>query len=320
MNWTDYQDVYWVYDHHVAPMAERLMADCPGLRASMALDATEASKTMDSVLDICRWLLSEGAGRGALLVGMGGGITTDLCGFAASVYMRGIRFGFIPTTLLAQVDAAIGGKNGVNLDGYKNMVGVIREPEFVWILPETLTTLPPREWRNGAAELLKTFLIDNTGGCYEKAVRQMASPVIPDRIGDLITAAGAVKRRIVAEDLYERGLRKKLNLGHTFAHAIERLSSGAVSHGEAVAMGIQLAATLSARLGLCEKALPARLRADFAAAGLPVECPFPLQELSATMRKDKKAADGKVDFVLIRDIGDVVIVPLTVSEVMEILR
>lgn len=309
--------VFLVFDRNVAPVAGLLREVCT---ASMPFDASEQGKTMESVLDICRWLLSEGADRDSFLLAVGGGITTDLCGFAASIYKRGIRFGFVPTTLLAQVDAALGGKNGVNLDAYKNMIGLIREPEFTIICPSLLQTLPDREWKGGAAELLKTFIIDNTGHHYEEAVEALGSAgTCP---GELIAAAARIKERIVAEDLYEKGLRRHLNLGHTFAHAIERLSrlSGMdISHGEAVSMGIILAARVSERLGLACPGLEKRLRTDFGSAGLPVDCPFPSGELAGGMEKDKKAAGDKVNFILIRSIGDVVTVPMAVSEVLDLL-
>ena len=317
--------VFLVYDRNVSRLEPLLRDTCTG---AMALDASEEGKTMDTVLEICRWLLSEGADRESLLIAAGGGITTDLCGFAASVYKRGIRFGFIPTTLLAQVDAAIGGKNGVNLDGYKNMIGVIREPEFTIVCPALLDTLPLREWRGGAAELLKTFIIDNTDGRYEEAVEMLShhskEPLSHSRDcpGNLIPAAARIKERIVSEDLYEKGLRRHLNLGHTFAHAMERLarlSGKDISHGEAVAMGIILAARVSERKGLAESGLEERLRADFKAAGLPVDCPFPPEELAEGMEKDKKAALDKVNFILIRAIGDVVTVPMSVPDVLDLL-
>ncbi len=319
-----YPDVYLVYDRNLADVASKLEGMC---LATKVVDATEQEKSMDTVLDICRWLLMLGADRGATLVALGGGIVTDLCGFAASIYKRGIRFGFIPTTLLAQVDAAIGGKNGVNLDAYKNMIGVIREPEFTLLIPSLLSTLPRREWLSGAAELLKTFIIDNTGGRYEEAVAVLPSAysVIPsecERISPLLLAAASVKERIVAADLYERGERRKLNLGHTFAHAIERrarLSGRDISHGEAVAMGILLAARASERLGISSEGLEERLRRDWATVGLPTECPFPPSDLAADMTKDKKADGDKVHFVLIRGIGDVVVVPLGVQEVIDLL-
>lgn len=327
----NYPDVYLVYDRNLADVASKLEGMC---LATKAVDATEQDKSMDTVLEICRWLLMLGADRGATLVALGGGIVTDLCGFAASIYKRGIRFGFIPTTLLAQVDAAIGGKNGVNLDAYKNMIGVIREPEFTLLIPSLLSTLPRREWLSGAAELLKTFIIDNTGGRYEEAVAVLPSAysvlpsaysVIPsecERIAPLLLAAASVKERIVAADLYERGERRKLNLGHTFAHAIERrarLSGRDISHGEAVAMGILLAARASERLGISPEGLEERLRRDWAAIGLPTECPFPPSDLAADMTKDKKADGDKVHFVLIRGIGDVVVMPLGVREVIDLL-
>ena len=312
-----YPGLFLAYDRNLAGVASALEGVC---LATKAIDATEGEKTMDTVLDLCRWLLELGADRNATLVALGGGITTDICGFAASVYKRGIRFGFIPTTLLAQVDAAIGGKNGVNLDGYKNMVGVIREPEFTLIIPSLLDTLPDREWRGGTAELLKTFIIDNTDGRYEEAVAVLGhSRACP---GNLIAAAASVKERIVAEDLYEQGVRRKLNLGHTFAHAIERrarLAGMDISHGEAVAAGIILAARVSERLGLAPAGLEEQLRRDWAAVGLPSDSPFPPATLAADMAKDKKADGDKVDFVLIRAIGDVVTVPLTVSEVIDLL-
>ncbi len=320
-----FPDIFLVYDRNLARLASSVEGVC---LATKAIDATEADKTMDSVLEICRWLLKLGADRGATLVALGGGITTDICGFAASVYKRGIRFGFIPTTLLAQVDAALGGKNGVNLDGYKNMIGVIREPAFTLICPALLSTLPDREWRGGTAELLKSFIIDNTGGHYEEAVDALRhsraceprhSRACP---GNLILAAAAVKERIVAADLYEQGERRKLNLGHTFAHAIERrarLAGLDISHGEAVAEGIILAARVSERLSLASAGLEERLRRDWEAVGLPADSPFPPAVLAADMAKDKKADGEKVHFVLIRAIGDVVTVPLTVPEVLDLL-
>ena len=319
-----YPRLFLVYDRNLAPVAAALEDVC---LSTKAIDATEGDKTMDTVLDLCRWLLDLGADRSATLVALGGGITTDICGFAASVYKRGIRFGFIPTTLLAQVDAAIGGKNGVNLDGYKNMIGVIREPEFTLIMPSLLETLPQREWRGGTAELLKTFIIDNADGRYEEAVaalRHSRAPLRHSRAcpGNLILAAASVKERIVAEDLYEHGVRRKLNLGHTFAHAIERrarLTGADISHGEAVAVGIILAARLSERISLAPAGLEERLRRDWEAVGLPTDNPFPPATLAADMAKDKKAEGDKVDFVLIRSIGDVVTVPLTVSEVIDLL-
>ena len=157
-------DVFLVYDRAVEPLAEafaKALTQNEGARfgGKMSLETSESGKTLDTVMAICRWLLEAGADRRALLVALGGGITTDMAGFAASIYKRGIRFAYIPTTLLAQVDAAIGGKTGVNFLDLKNMLGVIRQPEWTWVCPEPLQTLPGRDFRSGAAEMLKTFLL-----------------------------------------------------------------------------------------------------------------------------------------------------------------
>ena len=314
----------------------------PQLVSSLAIETSEETKTIATVLEIEKWLLETGADRDALLLAVGGGITTDMAGFAASIYKRGIRFAFIPTTLLAQVDAAIGGKTGVNFDSYKNMIGVIRQPDFTYICPDVLATLQARDFRSGAAEMLKTFIIED-GGNYEKAVKvlseiagaskpgqeptQHAAAGIPSQeptqpvgvniaahqqaLQELISAAAAVKAGVVSRDQYENGERRKLNLGHTFAHAIEwkaRAEGSDITHGEAVAIGMIQAAKLT------DRALAAKLKADFAKAGLPTELPFPLEDLAAAMTKDKKAEGGKVHFVLIRTIGEVYTEDMTVAE------
>lgn len=327
----------------------------------LLLDVSEENKSMSTVLEICKWLMDNGADRNALLLAIGGGITTDMAGFAASIYKRGIRFAYVPTTFLSQVDAAIGGKTGVNFENYKNILGVIRQPEFTYICPEVLGTLPYRDFLSGAAELLKTFIIDNTGDNYEKAVevlskingsidRKQAIVSHLAEIEDLAAAAAKIKAGIVERDEFECGERRKLNLGHTFAHAIESVSmsrhngsmsghNGAesgVTHGEAVAMGMIMAAKASERyynlapensLQLKNiagqndtegESLSSRLARDFSRCGLPTECPFPPESLSGAMKKDKKAENGIVHFVLIRAIGDVRIVDLPVERAVNL--
>ena len=304
-------ELFVVYDANVAWVASQLTEALP-VRASMALETSEEGKTLETVQALERWLLQEDASRGALLLAVGGGITTDLVGFAAAIYKRGIRYANVPTTLLAQVDAAIGGKTGVNLDGYKNMLGAFRMPEFTVLEAAFLRTLPPLEFRCGLAELLKTFLIGD-GAVYGALVSSLQSAQNKDERGieDDIRRAAAIKARIVAEDPEEHGVRAKLNLGHTFGHAIEheaRLRGADITHGEAVAMGIVLAAELSERLGVAQKGLSAQLKADFSRLGLPVDCPYPVEDLVEALRKDKKAvAGGKVKFVLLRAPGDVVL-------------
>ena len=316
-------EVFVVYDQNVAWVA----GDMPW--PALAIETSEARKTMDTVLDICRWLMDAGASRNALVLAIGGGITTDIAGFAAGIYKRGIRYANLPTTLLSQVDAAIGGKTGVNLDGYKNMLGVFRMPEVTFLCADVLRTLPRREFLSGLAELLKTFLLAD-GAAYEKALAAIPSTTEAPSVlgpahfgttctveahsvlglGPWIAKAARIKADIVERDPYEKGERAKLNLGHTFGHAIEheaRLRGDDITHGEAVAMGILLAARLGESLGISEKGLAARLKADFQAAGLPTDCPYPLETLKEAMGKDKKAlGSGKVKFVLPVKPGQVV--------------
>ena len=306
-------EVFVVYDENASWVAGEVIAAVPGVKGSIAIEATEEEKSMETVLLITRSLLEAGASRKTLVLAIGGGITTDLAGFAASIYKRGVRYANVPTTLLAQVDAAIGGKTGVNFDAYKNMLGVIVQPVFTFVCAEVLRTLPRRDFLSGAAEMLKTFVIENEDDHYARAVKWLSSDSTEGQ--ELILAAAAVKAGIVSRDPYEAGERRKLNLGHTFAHAIEheaRVREEDITHGEAVAMGIILAARLSDRLGV-SAGLEARLTADFAAVGLPTACPYPLETLADAMDKDKKAEGSLVHFVLAERIGSVIIRDLPVA-------
>ncbi|MDD6253695.1 MAG: 3-dehydroquinate synthase family protein [Candidatus Cryptobacteroides sp.] len=324
--------VYIVADRNTAPFAERVervLEPFSNCRGTMLIDATEQNKTITTVLGICGWLMDKLADRKAMLFAIGGGITTDMAGFAASIYKRGIRFAYMPTTFLAQVDAAIGGKNGVNLDDFKNILGVIRQPEFTFECSEVLATLPYRDFISGAAELVKTFIIDNTSENYGKAVSILASIRKSNdhqaamlshmaELQDLVNAAALVKAGVVERDEFENGERRKLNLGHTFAHAIEweaRKRGDDITHGEAVAMGMILAARLSEGL-YGNKGLENSLSEDFQAAGLPAKCPYSLEDLSSAMYNDKKAEGSLVHFVLISSIGDVRVEDLTVNQML----
>ena len=328
-----------------------------------AVEATEEAKTMDSVLEMCSWLMEKGADRDAVLVAIGGGITTDMVGFAAGIYKRGVRYVNVPSTLLAQVDAALGGKSGVNFEKYKNMLGVIRQPSITFIWPSLLTTLPRRDFLSGAAEMLKTFMIEDNGN-YQKAAdlffdmsSEYSMEVLMngkdekktwagimkkhmDTLCELIGAAANVKAGVVSRDPFEKEERRKLNLGHTFAHAIETLAQrdggerfsnhdGAseikgVTHGEAVAMGLVLAARLADRYFRKDKNDPTELEAkvssDLWDADIPCYCPYTIEEMAETMKKDKKAEGGKIHFVLPKAVGDVKIVDLTVEEVIRLLK
>ena len=327
-------ELYLVFDRNVDRQAREVQSAVP-VKGAFGLDASEQGKTLETVQALCRRLLEAGASRQAFLLAVGGGITTDLAGFAAAIYKRGIRYANFPTTLLAQVDAAIGGKTGVNLDGYKNMLGAFRMPEFTVLEASFLRTLPERDWRCGLSELLKTFLIGD-GPAYAALVSSLKSVQNKDERAEMGTSslksaqfeddirrAADIKADIVARDPQEHGERAKLNLGHSFGHAIEHLAQqwgDDIHHGEAVAMGIVLAARLSERRNLAPVGLANKLRADFEAIGLPVQCPYPLQALGEAMRNDKKAAGGKVKFILLKGPGEPVMQEITVNEAIDDLR
>lgn len=355
-----YKHIFVVADRQVvekSKVAGELVQEFLGAGVPVkVLDVSEALKTMETVLDICSWLLDQGADRDALVLAVGGGITTDMAGFAASIYKRGVRYASVPTTLLAQVDAAIGGKTGVNHEKYKNILGVICQPEFTYICPQVLESLPKRDFHSGAAEMLKTFIIEDCGN-YQKAadlffdmsseftLEVMLHAKDADKVwrsilkkqtkalAELIAAAARVKAGVVSRDQFERGERRKLNLGHTFAHAIEtlaqtdggeRFQEGSVTHGEAVAMGLVLAGKLADRYYRKDKndptPLEGKLSNDLWDSGIPCFCPYSPEEMAQAMRKDKKAEGGKVHFVLPNAIGKVEIVDLTVDEVVELLK
>lgn len=321
-------DVAMVYDLQVEDIAEEI-ANVAGIGYSLGLEASEERKTMETVLSIERFLLDSDARRNTIVLAVGGGIISDITGFAASIFKRGIRFAIIPTTLLSMVDASIGGKTGVNLDSFKNMVGCFAEPEFTYITPEALKTLPVKVFVSGSAELLKSFIIGDAVK-YQDAVSLLSSlrqstngastigeiaifDSIKERLLSLISAAASIKDSIVSKDPFEKGERRKLNLGHTFAHAIEwrqsvnGLNSEPLSHGEAVAIGIIQAAAISEAKGLAPAGLKERLKKDFIACGLPAELPYPLEELEEAMLKDKKnLKTGEINYVLIKNIGEVI--------------
>ena len=304
-------NVFVVYDRNVEQYAMQVAEGRP----AFGIVADEDHKTIETVMEICRWLLSQGAGRDAVLYAVGGGVTTDMVGFAAGIYKRGIRYINYPTTLLAMVDAGIGGKTGVNLDGYKNMLGVFKLPLRTVIRPEYLSTLPEREFRSGAAEVLKTFIIENEDGNYEKAVKAFSGPMDAAALKPLIEAAALVKHKIVEKDTFESSLRMVLNLGHTYGHAIEWWQHQApgrtqYAHGEAVAIGMVQAARISEREKFCKPGLAEKLVADFQACGLPTALPCPEEELLPAVAKDKKASGDAIKFIVIKKIGKVAVYDL----------
>ena len=305
-----------VSDQTVAGLyAERVAGslEAEGLRTSVvAVPPGEASKSWPCLERVCDAVLDARIERGDLVVALGGGVVGDLAGFAAAVVRRGVRLVQIPTTLLSQVDSSVGGKTGINARQGKNLVGAFHQPSLVLADTALLDTLPLRELKAGYAEVVKYGLIDDPGffeWCEANWRRIFAGGPERDRA---VAQSCRAKAAVVVRDEREDGDRALLNLGHTFAHALERVTaydSARLVHGEAVAIGLALAFRFSARLGLCSGQDAGRVEAHLTSAGLPTAlaqvpggCGDP-DELLAAMAQDKKVKDGALTFILARGIG-----------------
>lgn len=271
---------------------------------TVLIGAGESSKTLQTIEMIYNRFIELEVDRSTFILCIGGGIVTDVAGFAAATYMRGLSFGFISTTLLGQVDASVGGKNGVNVGGYKNMAGTFRQPRFVICDPAMLRTLPVREFRAGLAEIVKVAIVADAdlfarieGASFESLRSDR------DLLTDAISAAIRVKADIVERDECETGERRKLNLGHTLAHAIEKCSNR-MNHGEAVAVGTALIADAAVKLGVLLPAERDRIVALLTALGFALTPPVEMKRLLQEIAKDKKNANGTLRIVLPVGIGD----------------
>lgn len=310
-----------ITDSHVGPLYARHM---PGALAILTIPAGESHKTLDTAIQLYGELLKAGLDRAGAIVALGGGVVSDMAGFVAATYLRGVRFVPCPTSLVAMVDASVGGKTGVDLPIGKNLVGAFKQPEVVLADVDTLNTLPEVEFAAGMAEVIKHGLIGDESilrrlesGDWGLGVsddwglkdrdRLLTHQTLLDRLHILIIDAIQVKQVVVQEDPLEQGRRAVLNLGHTFAHAIEQVSGYQVRHGLAVAMGLVAAAQLSADMGFCPVSLVTRLETILARLSLPTRIPsnLALDGLLAAMRVDKKRARGQLRFVLLRAVGDV---------------
>lgn len=274
----------------------------------------ESIKTMQTVEMIYRRFIELGVDRSTFVLAVGGGIVTDVAGFAASTYMRGLRFGFVSTTLLGQVDASVGGKNGVNVDGYKNMAGTFTQPRFVVCDPALLRTLPEREFRAGLAEVVKAAVIADADlfGRIERATFETLR-TDTDLLTDAVTGAIRVKADIVERDERESGERRKLNLGHTLAHAIEKASKR-MNHGEAVAVGTALIAGAAVKLGVLKSEDCDRIVNVLKGLGFDLTPPVEMKRLLKEVGKDKKNEAGMLRIVLPTGIGSCEVRPMPVEE------
>jgi len=275
------------------------------------LPAGETTKSMHYLGKTFDFFCDQGLGRNSVLIAFGGGVIGDLTGYAAASYLRGIDFYQVPTTLLSMVDSSVGGKTGINISGGKNLVGAFYQPEAVFIDTDLLSTLPPREFSAGMAEVVKTGLLGNKELFDKLVLMGKLSDKHPDLVS-VITACCVLKSTVVSEDEREMahsGGRALLNLGHTFGHAIENVTGyGAYLHGEAVAIGLVMAKNLSIRCGYSLEGLTESLVNLLQLYQLPLSLkePLPLESLMKSMFSDKKTRNGKLRFVLLRNIGDAI--------------
>lgn len=266
----------------------------------------EGIKNLDTVQDIYGKLVELEADRSSFLVGIGGGVVSDITGFVGSTYMRGLKFGFVSSTLLSQVDASVGGKNGVNFGGYKNMVGVFNQPEFVICDIDLLETLPEREVRCGFAEIVKHAIIgDPQLFSYLEENCEKAVELDREVIERLVRDSVSLKASIVGRDEKEKGERRKLNFGHTFGHALEK--AGPIPHGEAVSAGMVLASSLSVKRGLLSRQDFERIKGLLSKLRLPTALPMELKFLLDALKRDKKREGVNIFFVFLQGIGDPVL-------------
>lgn len=297
-------------DENVKELYGHLMTDYP----TIVLPAGEEQKSLSTVESVVQQLVALGADRGSFLLGVGGGVICDITGFVASVFMRGIPFAFAPTTLLAQVDAAIGGKNGVNTDSHKNMIGVFNQPQFTLIDPLFLLSLSDEEYANGLAECIKHAVIKSPGefgwliSHFDKILgRDM------EYMHRVIFESVSIKCALVEADPMEQDQRRLLNFGHTYGHAIEKHYG--LPHGQAVSLGMVIANQMAVERGMLEKKKARYVRDLLNDAHLPTDISqLDMPALNRLIRGDKKKLGDKVAFILLKDIGEPVIELLPLND------
>jgi 3-dehydroquinate synthase len=274
-------------------------------RGVIAIAAGEKNKSFTTVSSVITQLLSQKAGKKTWIIGVGGGVITDIVGFIATIYMRGVQFGFVPTTVLGMVDAAIGGKNGVNLGLHKNLIGTIRQPKFVLYDTKFLQTLPDNDWSNGFAEVIKYALLFD-----ERMFTELSKKDInyyrdnPNALSSLIESCVNMKNKVVLADEQDTGARKLLNFGHTAGHAFETLYQ--LPHGYAVGLGMIVACIVSEKYGLHSSAKN-KLAIALLKYQLPITVDFDKNRVMEILRMDKKGDTDTIDFVMLQHVGEAVV-------------
>ena len=284
---------------------------------TIVLKAGEQFKNQKAVDEIINQLIELNVDRQSFIIGVGGGVVTDIAGFAASVYMRGIKFGFVPTSILGMVDASIGGKNGIDVGVYKNLVGVIRHPEFLLYDYSFLETLPDSEWINGFAEIIKHSCIKD-----EKMFEILEEKSFTDfqrskeQIGKLVESNVDIKYNVVANDEFETGERKLLNFGHTIGHAIENTAK--LPHGSAVSIGMMAACIISEKINNFSKEGTQKVKELLTKYHLPVAFDFDKEATWNILLHDKKKSGSDMNFVVLDKIGKASIKKINLTDLREI--
>ncbi len=304
-----------VTDSHVdALYTKPLLASLAqaGLTAhTFVFPAGEPSKNQRTLFALLERLAGLRFNRSDAVVALGGGVVGDLAGLAAALYMRGMRFVQLPTTLLAAVDSSVGGKVAIDLPAGKNLVGAFYQPEFVLCDTDTLQTLPPCEWANGQAEVIKYAVLQ-----APDLLRRLQGGQGWDGV---ISRCVAIKRDLVCADERETGQRKLLNFGHTFGHAIEQVSAYTVPHGSAVAIGMVLIMRAAVKKGLCDPSCLPQLQQALRTCGLPTATEYGLDALYAAVLSDKKRSADTITLVIPREFGRCQLTPVPLSQVRDLL-
>ena len=312
-NLTDKENTVFITDENIFAKQPQKFSD----RRTIVLKAGEQFKNQKAVDEVIDQLIAMQADRQTFIVGIGGGVVTDITGFVASVYMRGIKFGFVPTSILAMVDASIGGKNGVDVGPYKNLVGVINHPEFLLYDYSFFETLPDEEWVNGFAEIIKHACIKDAkmfSYLQENSIENFKSSF--STTGKLVERNVDIKYNVVAGDEHETGERKLLNFGHTIGHAIENVSR--LSHGNAISIGMAAACAISEIVNNFSKEDSQKVVALLQQYHLPVHLNFDKEKTWDVLQHDKKKAGKDMNFVVLDEIGKGSVKKIPLNELLHI--
>lgn len=289
------------------------------------LDAGEENKRIDGILKICSECLAFGMDRKSMILALGGGVVGDMAGFAAAIYMRGIRFVQLPTTLLSQSDSSVGGKTGVDFESAKNIIGAFHQPSLVYINVSTLTTLPEVEFRSGMGEVIKHGIIrDGEFFDFLDSNAEKIKALNPELLIMMAKKNCGIKAKVVAADEKESGLRAILNFGHTIGHAVESAANFTKTHGECVAIGMYAVSHIAYKRGLIGRDEFDRIENILKKYGFRLNISIDNEEIFRFMANDKKSIDGKIKFILPAEIGSITeaydVTKEEISEALELLK